>query len=510
MDPAVAIDGGPLSQAGVIAAAALAAAAVLVRSSRLRALAMAGALVLTPALLVAHIWDAPQFAPFRWSPLIALGAAVAGIGLLAGAAVLIDRRPAVLPVAALVALPFRVPIEAGGASANLLVPLYFVVGAGALAFVVPRLRGAERDEGPRAGALEWLLVGLVVLYALQSLYSENFGKALEQVVFFYVPFALLFALLVRVEWTPRLLRTCFGVLLGLAVVFCLIGFVEYQQRELLLNPQVIASNQFQSYFRVNSLFFDPNIFGRFLVMVMLATTAAMLWAGRARGVLLAGVALAVLWGGLVLTLSQSSLAALLVGLAVLAGLRWSARWTAAVALAALALGAAGVAAFPQALRLKLDSQESIESATSGRGKLIAGGWRLFVARPVAGWGSGAFEPVYRRRERVSGERAITASHTIPLTVAAEQGAIGALVYLALLAVALARLLRGARGSPARAAIAAAFAALVVHTWLYAAFLEDPLAWALLAIGTALAPRVRREPERHPAEQLREPAAEPAT
>ena len=75
-----------------------------------------------------------------------------------------------------------------------------------------------------------------------------------------------------------------------------------------------------------------------------------------------------------------------------------------------------------------------------------------------------------------------------MTVAAEQGIIGLAVYLALLAVALVALLRGAAADPARAAIAAAFCALVVHTWLYAAFLEDPLAWALLAVGVALRPR----------------------
>ena len=50
-----------------------------------------------------------------------------------------------------------------------------------------------------------------------------------------------------------------------------IGFVEYAKRELLLNPKVISSNQFESYFRVNSLFFDPNIYGRFLAIVMLAS-----------------------------------------------------------------------------------------------------------------------------------------------------------------------------------------------------------------------------------------------
>jgi hypothetical protein len=37
-------------------------------------------------------------------------------------------------------------------------------------------------------------------------------------------------------------------------------------------------------------------------------------------------------------------------------------------------------------------------------------------------------------------------------------------------------------------VVAAFAALVAHTLVYADFLEDPLAWALLAAGVALALR----------------------
>lgn len=35
-------------------------------------------------------------------------------------------------------------------------------------------------------------------------------------------------------------------------------------------------------------------------------------------------------------------------------------------------------------------------------------------------------------------------------------------------------------------MAAAFLALVFHTQLYADFLEDPVSWTLLGIGTALA------------------------
>ncbi len=37
----------------------------------------------------------------------------------------------------------------------------------------------------------------------------------------------------------------------------------------------------------------------------------------------------------------------------------------------------------------------------------------------------------------------------------------------------------------RATLAAAFAALVFHTLAYAAFLEDPLTWALLGIALGL-------------------------
>ncbi len=80
---------------------------------------------------------------------------------------------------------------------------------------------------------------------------------------------VLLVLLARVAWTPRLVAWCLGVLVALATVLVGIGFVEYATRHLLLNPKVITSNQFESYFRVNSLFFDPNIYGRFLALVML-------------------------------------------------------------------------------------------------------------------------------------------------------------------------------------------------------------------------------------------------
>jgi hypothetical protein len=70
------------------------------------------------------------------------------------------------------------------------------VAAGAAAYAVPRLAGRERPEGGRPpGVLEWALAASLALYGIQSSYSADFGHALENVVFFYVPFALLFALI---------------------------------------------------------------------------------------------------------------------------------------------------------------------------------------------------------------------------------------------------------------------------------------------------------------------------
>ncbi len=200
---------GDLSQtAGVIVAALLAAAVLLARSDRARAAAMLGALVLTPVLLVANIWSTPQIEPLRDRPLLALGAAGAVLLLLALGAFAIHRKPELIALAAAAALPFRVPIESGGDTANLLLPLYLVIAAGALAYAVPRLRATPGldDEPPahKRTLLEWLLAGMVVLYAAQAAYSSDFDRALSQVIFFYVPFALLYALLVRVEWTARL------------------------------------------------------------------------------------------------------------------------------------------------------------------------------------------------------------------------------------------------------------------------------------------------------------------
>ena len=498
--------GGAAEKLGVIVAALLAAVVVVGRpprvSERARAWAAIGAVSLIPVLLVADIWSTSQLRSLRHHPAVALAAIALGLVAVAVLALLMDRRPAVVPLLAVAALPFRLPISSGGTTSNLLIPLYLVVAAGTLAVAVPRLRGsggpsrfqwsAPEDDGdppvPESppGRLEWLLMAFVLLYAVQATYSSDFTKALQQLVFFYVPFALLFALLRRVRWTSGLVVACLGVVVVEAVVFAGIGFVEYSRRSLLLNPKVVAANQYDNYFRVNSLFFDPSIYGRFLALVMLCVTTVVLWSRRERDVLIGGGVLLWLLGGLITSFSQSSIAALLVGLAVLAAWRWDVRRTAAVCLALLAVGVAILAFAPSSAHIGLGSSKSADSATSGRATLVRHGLGLFADRPLAGFGPGSFPVEYRKHNHASTESATSASHTIPITVAAEQGILGLLLYVALLVAAFRRLFADAGASPARIALAACFAALVVHTMAYADFLEDPVTWTLLGIGSALA------------------------
>lgn len=491
--PPVALAAGAQT-AGAVAVALSAATVLAARTPRVRALAALATLVLTPALLIGQVYDTSQFASARAHPALAVLAGALAVLALALAAVVLRRRPWVVPVAAVLCLPFRIPIAAGGETFNLLVPLYLVVGAGTLAAVWPVLAAMRRgdpavgDEDPRdrARPLALALAGAVALYGLQTLYSADATKAADNLAFFYAPFVLLFALLRAVRWERSTIVACFLALLALALAFAGIGFVEYHTRTLLLNPKVIDSNAFASYFRVNSLFFDPNIYGRFLALVMLAVATVLVWTRRPARAVAALVALAVLWGGLVLTFSQSSFVALLVGLAVLAALRWSVRWTlAGVALALLVAGGVALGG-GKTVHISLSSSKNVDTATSGRFSLITSGLDLWKAEPLLGHGSGSFSTVYKRDRRASSERAVSASHTIPITVAAEQGVVGFVVYLAVLGSAFALLFRGAHGDPRRVALAAMFAALVVHTLAYAAFLEDPVTWAILGAGAALA------------------------
>ncbi|HEX5990853.1 MAG TPA: O-antigen ligase family protein [Solirubrobacterales bacterium] len=478
-----------LAGAGLLVAAAASAAAILLPPGRLRSAAMVLAMVLFPVLIAGDQWHTTQIVDLRHDEgrllgLIAIGAIAVGT-----LAYVFRRWPVLIPLAIVFALPFRVPLHAGGDTANLLVPLYLVIAAAVVATV---LHDRPRPETGPAGHLPLVLAAVVVLYAAQVLYSEDFSKGLQNVCFFFVPFTVAFALLRDVDWNSRLLSWVL-ILLGIeASAFVLVGSVEWVSRELFWNDQIIRSNEFHTYFRVNSVFWDPNIYGRYLALVAVLATGAMLWARTRQSFWLLTGLIAVLWFGLVPTYSQSSFLALLAGLAMLAAIRWSWRWT-LVAVAVGTVGAALVILFAGGSGKITSDRLNVD--LSGRGSLVSGGLRLFADKPIQGYGSGSFQAAYREH-RENKDAPVIVSHTEPVTVAAEQGLLGLLLYFALIIVALRTLgaglfrLRpetGPAGHAARAAVLAAFVALLVHTLSYAGFFEDPITWVLLAVGASLAP-----------------------
>jgi putative inorganic carbon (HCO3(-)) transporter len=496
---------------GLIAAGLAAAAAILSPAGRLRSLAMLLALALFPVLVLGDQWHSHQIVDLRHDPsrlaLLSAAALVASAVL----AYAFQRWPTLLPLAIVAALPFRVPLHAGGDTANLLVPLYLVIAGGVLASAVRDLRprpagpvaagdppppavakassGAVPPATPPAGwAVSWLprvLALVVALYAVQTLYSADFSKGLQNFCFFFVPFSLVYGLLRDVHWDRKLLALVVWVIGLEAVAFVVVGSVEWLSRSLFWNDQVIRSNEFHTYFRVNSVFWDPNIYGRYLALVAVVAMSALLWARERRTLALLTALVAVLWIGLFPTYSQSSFVALLAGLAVLAALRWSLRWT---LLAVGAFAVLGIAVVLLAGGTSKLSPSRINIDTSGRANLVSGGVHLFVQRPLYGYGSGSFPKAYR--EHVKTRKApVSVSHTEPITVAAEQGLVGLILYAALVVTALWTMAAGLRSASqpvARAAILATFVALLVHTMAYAGFYEDPITWVLLAAAASLA------------------------
>ncbi len=261
----------------------------------------------------------------------------------------------------------------------------------------------------------------------------------------------MFVMLTDVDWTPRLLGLSLGVVVAEALLFAVVGIGQYIAGEIFWNPALELSNDFHFYFRVNSLFWDPNIYGRYLSLVAVIVAAVVLWAREPRRVGQGAVVLAVIAVGLLFGLSQTSFIALLVGIVVLCGLRYSAVWAAA------GLPVLLVVAFATVLVVggTSEAEDSSEEISSGRSTLVEGGFDLFKSRPLAGYGSASFSDAFIEQEDANPNKT-TISHNEAVTVAAEQGLLGLLAYAAVVVTAIVALLAGMRrfapglGAPADA------------------------------------------------------------
>ena len=158
-------------------------------------------------------------------------------------------------------------------SANLLIPLYAVVVAAGLALAWRLVRGDERNR--ELGPLAWPLAAFVAWSGLSLAWSGDLRQGAITLLFFFLPFGLLAVVLARLPWSRRWLEGVYGLLGLMAVVFAFIGLYQWVNRDVFWNPKVIVANAYAPsgfFYRVNSVFYDPSIYGRFLVLAILASS----------------------------------------------------------------------------------------------------------------------------------------------------------------------------------------------------------------------------------------------
>jgi hypothetical protein len=471
--------------AGVVGCIGL--AALLVATGRTTRLA--GLVAWAAGLGVLAIYLLPDLSRTRL-----VAAAVVGLVVAVGLAVLLRRKPYALAFATLACIPLRLPVDIGSEEVNLLLPLYAVIGGLALSLAWSLLHGDERSR--ELGPVAWALAAFVVWTGMSVLWAVDLRRAAIFLGAFVLPFGLLAIGFARLPWRGRWLTWLWGGLVATALAYAAVGGYQWVTRDVFWNPSVKVFNAYAPFFRVNSVFWDPSVYGRYLTVAILASLAGILLGG-VRGWRIAGLygVVVATWLGLLISFSQSSFVALASGIVVAVAVAWGRRATFAL----IGLGAVTLAvmlAVPQ-IRDELvgKSHSGVNRVTSGRANLVGQGIRIAVDHPIGGVGAGGFSREYARRLGIPGrDPKRVASHTTPVTVAAEEGIVGLVLLAWLVATAFLATFRGlGRGFTSRVSLATGVVLLAigVHSLFYADFFEDPMTWALLGL-VGLASRVPKK------------------
>ncbi|MSO44291.1 MAG: hypothetical protein EXQ74_03110 [Thermoleophilia bacterium] len=421
--------------------------------------------------------------------------AVVVMALVVVAGRLLAPRPWVWFLLLGLTLPVRIPISVGGEDANLLLPLYVVIVTGITMLWWMERRGARERRWPTT-PLDLPLGAFVAFTLISVLWSSDPFEGAIKATFFWIPFVLAYLVIVTAWHRGRAAATLAITTMAMAVPVALLAVAQYLSHDVFWNHRLIQANVYSRFFRVNSIFYDPNILGRYLVLALIIAVAVA-WTTRARTtVLVTCGALAIVYSAaLVVTFSRSSALMLMVGLLILALHMFGARRTLLVGLGIVTLGSGIAIAGSSQVRSALTSTARLDKVSEGRFDLVSGGVDLFRQHPVAGGGLGSFAADYSASLSTRDVRTtrVLISHNAPVTVLTEEGVIGGALFawvtvLALIVGVRTTRDRGSGSGVPGVAMLAGLVGVFMHALLYSALFEDPYSWVLAAGLMALAAR----------------------
>ena len=127
------------------------------------------------------------------------------------------------------------------------------------------LRGDDRAR--ELGPVAWPLAavrragsGLSMLWTVDVRRGAIFLGA------FVLPFGLLAIGFARLPWRGRWLTWLWGGLVATALAYAAVGGYQWLTRDVFWNPSVKVFNAYAPFFRVNSVFWDPSVYGRYLTV----------------------------------------------------------------------------------------------------------------------------------------------------------------------------------------------------------------------------------------------------
>ena len=254
--------------AGVVGALGL--AALLLAPAR--PARIAGLVAWAAALGVLGLYLLPDLSRSRL-----VAAALGGLVVSLAFAWALRRWPYLLAFATLACIPLRLPVDIGSDEVNLLLPLYAVIGGLALSLGWSLVRGDDRVR--ELGPVAWPLAAFVMWSGLSMLWTLDVRRGAIFLGAFVLPFGLLAIGFGRLPWRGRWLTWLWGGLVATALAYAAVGGYQWLTRDVFWNPSVKVFNAYAPFFRVNSVFWDPSVYGRYLTVAVLASLAGIVLGG---------------------------------------------------------------------------------------------------------------------------------------------------------------------------------------------------------------------------------------